>query len=402
MKKKWLLLFALLALSACGPTPKSTLAALKEVNLDDLPQLQVALSPNAEIAAIKAPNRYSPSKLKAMAASKLGVKYIVALGIWAERGSADFVNLAEYQALTGSKRYETKMLELAETYVRGFPATQDFNTAYQLYATNPEPKAIWLARGAALNPKLREVLCPVLQSLLQKIHDGTHGYVSYGEVVNFGKISLCRVRIMEGLKLACDPMADYGVNRGGRWMLERTTNGYLHWLTGSPWYQIFNNPLVEMLWSVRNKLTKSERAAFDAVYFFPFNFQVDGKSPLIGEDSDLLRLKPYLHWSGYYRIWLGSDARSEYMRWVALYEVQVDRHFDDLLCPDTPETKPTMPELPVYYACLPWFSIERHGNDTWLHYNGWAPSIDGSHKGTNTVINARYTKAPPTSQPSND
>ncbi|MBX3396531.1 MAG: hypothetical protein KF841_14310 [Phycisphaerae bacterium] len=332
-------------------------------------------------------------KCRVAASHPLAARYIADRKIWLDRWSkatvtysvADRIDravaAAEYQAATGDASYEWQLLNECPLIVTTWPAVPD---AYQVYVTNPEPQALKLARIALLSPKARNTLRPLLESLLERLRTGTHGWN-----VNYGKVSLCRVRLQQALGVPCDPLADYGANKGGRWMLWNMVNewGWNLSLSGSPWYMIFNEVLVQMLWDERHRLTPGERKTFMAIYLFPFYWQLEGRAPLIGEDREQNREKPYALWTGYPRQWRGTGEISTYMRWRALYELGVAAHWDDLFCPPTPIDKPAMPPLPRYryfgFAAI----LEEQGIRT-LHYYGDPTHlrITESHVGANNAF----------------
>lgn len=299
---------------------------------------------------------------------------------------------AEYQALTGDTTFELETLALCKAIVHVWPGEL---TPYLVYVTNPEPMAQQLARIASVNDKAREILGPLLELLLRQIREGTHGNASKdGSPCNFGKISLCRMEILESLRIPHSRFDDYGVNKGLAWHLAHTTRGWLQWLTGSPWYQIFNEPIVEMGWDVREQMTPWQRLAFFQVYAFAFEFQIDGKTPYVGEDWDKLQLelaggpkwsKGYVLWTGYAWRWRGADQMSTYMRWRALHELGMATYWRDLKCPPTPDWCPPRPPLQEVSNWLPYaliVRVESEGRMTERMYFYTAlPSIDNSHLG---------------------
>lgn len=324
-------------------------------------------------------------KYRAAAHHPLAPKFIADRKIWLDRWSKSTVSYsvadridraasaAEYQALTGDASYEWQLLHECPLIVTTWPAVPD---AYQVYVTNPEPQALKLARIAALNPKARKILRPLLESLLDRLRTGQHGWN-----VNYGKVSLCRVRLQQALGVPCDPLADFGVNRGGRWMLANmvTPQGWNLAMSGSPWYMIFNEVLVQMLWDERHRLTPAERKTFMAIYLFPFYWQLEGRAPLIGEDREQNREKPYALWTGYPRHWRGTGEVSTYIRWRALHELGVAVHWDDLFCPPTPADCPPPPPLPRYRDFGHAAIMEGPGLATLHYYAG--PRITNSHAG---------------------
>ena len=250
------------------------------------------------------------------------------------------VALAELQALTKDATGEPLMLMLCSRIATEWPGGL---TAEEQFADNPEPYVIRLARIAELNGKASDILDETLIGVLSKIHFGTHGWNS-----NYGKISLCRARIIDAVGMSNSPLFDYGSNRGLNWILDNvyTPEGWNRDLFGSPWYAIFNNAVIEMGWDHRRHLTPERLAKFNAIYRFPFYWQAGGASPLVGEDATR-PAKTYPLWTGWARNWRGTDRLSHYMRSRALTELGVATHFSDLFCPVTPDNPPA-PPLPAF------------------------------------------------------
>lgn len=323
------------------------------------------------------PSRYNKESLEKAAQHSLAANFIAERKIWAERGTARAIDLAEYQALTGKALYEDQLVTKCNQLI--FPPWTP-TWSYDTFVKNPEPDAIMLARIAALNPKARDVLRPYLEFLLERIRTGTHGWSA-----DWGKITDCRVAIQQALDIPCNSMDDYGRNIGARKMLGWTRNGYFRWMVGSVWYRVFNDPISPICQDARHLMTADEIAAADAVYFFAFHWQVGGISPLAGEDKDFNRVKPYVLWTGWSYHWQGDDEISIYMRWRALHELSVPVHFDDLFCPEVPDWCPPKPPLLVFNDWSPFAHILRDGDSDYFCW--WANQdlderVDGTHLGT--------------------
>lgn len=366
----------------CGP--KIIVALLGVASLSFLTAQSPPPTTQPDTAAINEPGLYIPVRLRTARTHELSRKLISDRRVWLARWfrgtSSDLadaihraVSAAEFQAITLETAYKPVLLAECRRVVSRWPEEPD---AYQTFVTNPEPRAVTLARTAALNPEARDILRPILESLLKQLHDGAHGWNA-----DYGKTTLCRVRLQQALGMPCDPIADYGRNRGLRWMLSHVDDGgWAHWSIGSPWYQIFNDVIVPIGWDVRNKLTDEEQKKFLAVYYFPFYWQADGASPLIGEDRIENRIKRYRLWTGYASRWRGSDEISTYMRWRALHELGFPVQFDDLFCPPTPDWCPPQPPLPPE-SNFTRAVIKRGPTTVTVQFSPTGPSIDGAHRG---------------------
>lgn len=333
------------------------------------------------------PSRYTKTRLKVAAMHPDAKVFIEARKIWAERwkgktftGSVDLaycaVSLAEYQALTSDAQYEPMLEGYCKQLAHG--KLTDI-TPETIYVNNPEPIAIQIARAAAMVPSALAVLEDLLGLLLSRLHSGTHGWPDKG-----GKSALCRVKIQQSLREQCFPLEDYGESRGGRWILENiySPEGWNRSLSGSFWYTCLNDAVIEMCWDSKADMTPEELAKFTAIYNAPYYFQMQGETPIVGEDAEKNRSKSYKLFNRPVRTWRGANALTQHMKWQAKNTLGFPTHFDDLLISPCPKDCPAGPALPTRTSFPPYVEIFRGKVVDVCCYRTPHPSVGGSHTGS--------------------